>query len=96
MDLNLYLNMTGESQKQFATRIGITQSVVSLYCNKKREPRPEILRKIEDITAAKVNGKDFSNKNKLIKKKKKLQKGQFYLDGRVMEVLIKEVSKNNL
>ena len=45
-DLDTFFDETGVTQAAFAERMGVTQTCISLIRNKKRTPRPKLLRKI--------------------------------------------------
>lgn len=63
MDLKEYLNINQVPQVEFAKIIGVDQSTVSLYCNKKRIPTADILEKIVEATNSDVTYEDFITHN---------------------------------
>ena len=55
--LSEYLEETGETQTEFAVRLGLppaAQSLISRYCTRTRRPPPEMIAKIEDATDGRV------------------------------------------
>lgn len=48
-DLDTFFEETGTSQAAFAQSLGVTQTCISLIRNKKRTPRPRLLRAIAKL-----------------------------------------------
>jgi transcriptional regulator with XRE-family HTH domain len=57
--LKIYLESRGISQKEFSKMLGISQSSLSYYLNKKREPSLRIAKKIVSLTKGKVTIDDL-------------------------------------
>lgn len=59
MTLLEYLQINGESDTQFARRIGVAQATVHRYKNGARIPRPAIMQVIQAETQGLVTPSDF-------------------------------------
>lgn len=59
MRLSDYLRLTGESQTEFARRIGVTDGTVTKYLHRGHIPRPEIMTAIREATNDAVTPNDF-------------------------------------
>lgn len=59
MLLNEYIKKNNLSHKEFADQLGISETALSNYIHKRREPRPHIRRKIISVTSGKVKIEDL-------------------------------------
>jgi transcriptional regulator with XRE-family HTH domain len=59
MRLTEYLRRQKMSQAAFARKLGVAQPAVNRYCRGERVPVPELLVRIERITAGMVRVEDF-------------------------------------
>ena len=59
MQLQAYLALKGISEKQFADKIGASESGVLKWVRRERIPRPEKMREIAKATEGAVTASDF-------------------------------------
>lgn len=59
MHISEYLNERELSQAQFGAEIGVSQSAVERYVNRKRIPDEDVMRRIYQITKGQVTANDF-------------------------------------
>ena len=59
MKLRAYMQKEGLGDAQFAERIGVHRQTVRQYREGKRIPRPEIMRRIVEVTGGEVTAQDF-------------------------------------
>lgn len=62
MELKKYLESRNIEIQEFAKMVGVTPGALSNYIYKRREPRPNIRRKIIDATNGKVTLEDLLKK----------------------------------
>lgn len=59
MNIKDWIEKEKKTQQEVADALGVTQCLVSLWCNGERLPRPENMQKIMDLTGGEVQPNDF-------------------------------------
>jgi predicted transcriptional regulator len=59
MTLSDYLNRAKINQAEFARRIGVTRFAVSLYLAGKRAPRPDVAKRIMEVSKGRVTAREL-------------------------------------
>ena len=60
MKLDVYLSETKTSKEAFAKLIGRSPEAVRLWCQRKRQPRPDTVQAIQQATGGRVTWADFA------------------------------------
>ncbi len=64
MTLGEYILTHAPNGADLARKVGVSQAAISRYANRKRVPRPDVMRRIAEVTGGAVTPNDFISEAK--------------------------------